>query len=244
MNEPVRHDAEEFAHLARALADTQGFEPKLRLLVDEAVRLVPCTWAAVAVSARLSKQPARLSTTSDEQLGAVIARIASRAGTSPGIDAFTDGTTVHSPDLAQEQRYPEYRDGLLEETSIRSVLSTALAVHDTTIGVLTLYSDHPNAFDDATLERARLFTEHASVAMAAELSEDKAGQLETALASSRTIGAAVGILVERLRIPPAHAFERLRAASQHSNRKVSDVATELVDTGTLGPDLQQFITPR
>ena len=243
MTQSGEGDASEFARLARALGEAKGFEAQLELLVSEAVRLVPCRWASVAVSARLSAHPARLSTSSDLELGTTISRIAGRAGTSPGIDAFERGSTVHCPDLAADGPYPTYCEGMLAQTPVRSVLSAALVVHDTTIGVLSLYSDRPHAFDARALERARLLVEHAGLAVAAELGQDKADQLEVALQSSRLIGAAIGILTERLRIPTAHAFERLRAASQHSNRKLSDVASELVETGTLSGDLERFIRP-
>src|SRR5690349_20763420 len=85
MTQSGEGEASEFARLARALGEAKGFEAQLELLVSEAVRLVPCRWASVAVSARLSAHPARLSTSSDLELGTTISRIAARAGTSTGI---------------------------------------------------------------------------------------------------------------------------------------------------------------
>lgn len=55
--------------------------------------------------------------------------------------------------------------------------------------------------------------------------------LQQALATRDVIGQAKGILMERFRITPEVAFERLRAASQHANRKVRDLADDLVRTG-------------
>ena len=59
--------------------------------------------------------------------------------------------------------------------------------------------------------------------------------LETALTTSRTIGIAIGRLVERYAISPAQAFARLSRASAASNRKVRDVAKDFVESGLL-PD--------
>ncbi|MFM6850168.1 MAG: GAF and ANTAR domain-containing protein, partial [Terrabacter sp.] len=202
---------------------------------------VPCQWAAIAVSPHLTDHPAKHSTSTDEALGATVARIAGDAGESPGITAFHEGTTIHSPDLALEERYPDYRDGMLRETAVRSVLSSAIRVHDTTVGVLTLYADAPQAFDLEAVDRARMLTEHAALAVSAQLSDDRAQNLEVALHNSRTIGAAIGILTERHRIPPAHAFDRLRQASQLGNRKISDLADELVRTGTLAAPLEDVL---
>lgn len=57
--------------------------------------------------------------------------------------------------------------------------------------------------------------------------------LEYALKTSRTIGMAMGILIERHKLSPELAFEMLRLASQHGNRKLRDLALDLVYTGEL-----------
>ena len=225
--------AADFAALARSLAEADGFQPTLELAVKGAVTVVPADWAAIAVSAHLSHEPAKLSTTTDPALGAVIAGIAGSAGDSPGIEAFGSGGPVHCPDLAHEPRFAGYAARMVLETPVRSVLSVPLRLRDVTVGVLTLYAAQERAFTDDAIERARLLAEHTAVALAVHLSEDRADNFEAALNNSRTIGAAVGILTERLKVPPAHAFEKLRAASQQSNRKISDLAVELTETGTL-----------
>lgn len=233
-----------FASLARALTETPGFVPKLQLITAAATELAPCRWASIAVTAHLSALPAKRSASTDPALGAAIADIAGSSGSSPGIDAFERGVTVSCPDLAREPRFPEYAARMLADTPVRSVLSTAIRIHDVTAGVLTFYAAEAGAFDDMALERALLLTEHAAVAIAAELSEDRADNLEAALANSRMIGTAVGILTERFRIPPGHAFAKLREASQHTNRKLSDIATEVVETGTLAGDAGEALEVR
>ncbi len=225
-----------FASLARALTETPGFVPKLQLITAAATELAPCRWASIAVTAHLSALPAKWSASTDPALGAAIADIAGSTGSSPGIDAFERGVTVTCPDLTHEPRFPEYAARMIAETPVRSVLSTAIRIHDVTAGVLTLYAAEAGAFDDGSLERAYLLTEHAAAAIAAELSEDRAHNLEAALTNSRMIGTAVGILIERFRIPQGHAFAKLREASQDTNRKLSDIATEVVETGTLAGD--------
>jgi AmiR/NasT family two-component response regulator len=62
------------------------------------------------------------------------------------------------------------------------------------------------------------------------LTEHVAG-LEVALLTRDIIGQAKGILMERYRITADEAFDRLRTASQHKNRKVRDLAEELASTG-------------
>ncbi|MFQ1003105.1 ANTAR domain-containing protein [Modestobacter sp. SSW1-42] len=64
------------------------------------------------------------------------------------------------------------------------------------------------------------------------------GNLETALKTSRVIGMAMRILMVRRNLTEAAAFEALTQASQHRNRKLRDIADEVVHTGDL-EDLQR-----
>jgi hypothetical protein len=57
--------------------------------------------------------------------------------------------------------------------------------------------------------------------------------LETALATCRRIGAAMGILMSTEKITEAAAFGRLREVSQGTHRKLRDVASDVLSTGML-----------
>lgn len=59
------------------------------------------------------------------------------------------------------------------------------------------------------------------------------GQLETALTTARRIGAAMGILMATYQCTQAEAFARLSRASQESNRKLRDLADDVIQTGAL-----------
>jgi len=63
------------------------------------------------------------------------------------------------------------------------------------------------------------------------ISSKQAAQLDIALQTARTIGAAVGIVMTLFRVNEAGAFAILRKASQDSNRKLRLVAEEVVLTG-------------
>ena len=62
--------------------------------------------------------------------------------------------------------------------------------------------------------------------------EEHAAHLTEALRSSRKIGAAIGIVMADLKVSELVAFEILSRVSQDSNRKLSDIAHEVVDQGT------------
>ncbi len=247
---PVRDDvlvsisadasASEFARVARELAETHGVLPTVEAIVHRAVEVVPCDWVAVAVTDHLTWRPARLSASNDPELADTIAKIAGGCGVSPGIAAFDSGDAVVVHDLAQDERFPEYAARMLAATEVRSVVSHGLRLAGATVGVMTCYARCPELFDDAAVERAHLLAQHAVIAIEVSLADDRADNLQAALARSRTIGAAIGILVERYRLTPDGAFAVLARVSQHHNRKVADVATELLETGTV-PGLEPLV---
>lgn len=64
------------------------------------------------------------------------------------------------------------------------------------------------------------------------ISSQHVAHLEQALQSSRRIGAAIGIVMATRLVSEAHAFAALRKASQNTNRKLREIADELVLTGS------------
>jgi AmiR/NasT family two-component response regulator len=78
-----------------------------------------------------------------------------------------------------------------------------------------------------------LFAEQASVALANAQLYDSAyrltQQLQEALTSRAVIDQAKGLLMGQHRVGADEAFNILRTASQRDNRKLRDIAQELVD---------------
>jgi hypothetical protein len=63
--------------------------------------------------------------------------------------------------------------------------------------------------------------------------QTRIGHLETALASNRRIGIAVGILMARDRLTEQAAFDRLSRHSQQRNIKLRELAEQVIYTGSL-----------
>lgn len=222
-----------FAELARSLAEAPGMGPTLQEIVDYAIVVVPCDWAAVAATEEIGPHPARLAASTDQSVMATVAEIAGGAGTSPGWAAFLEASTVYVPDLALEGRFPSYAQAMVERTPIRSVLSFGLQLREERLGVLSLYGKEANAFTEDAVERATLLAEHGAIAIEAELQARQVETLGAALQSNRTVGVALGILMERHDLTAEAAFDVLRRLSSHSNRKLAVIAEELVTTGKL-----------
>jgi GAF domain-containing protein len=225
--------AQAFAYLAGALSSSNGTQPALESIVHHAAEHVPARWAVALVADRITTAPARLVASTDHGVTDVVAEVASRAGAGPGWWAFEHCAVCSVPDLAEEHRFGDYADGMLRRTPVRSVLAVPLVGGGKVVGVLTLYGDRAHAFGDGEAERALMVASFAGVALATARAEDRADNLEAALHTSRTIGTALGVLVERHRLTNDGAFALLRHCSMQTNRKLADLADELVRSGHL-----------
>jgi len=99
-------------------------------------------------------------------------------------------------------------------------------------GCLNIYGTKPHAFDEEAVELAEIFAGYAGVCLAnAQLYETSmvfARNLEKALTSRAVIEQAKGIVMGQRNCDADEAFAVLARASQDANRKLRDVAADLV----------------
>ncbi len=119
---------------------------------------------------------------------------------------------------------------------IHSSLSLPLTVNGDTRGALNLYASAARAFGASEQQRGRLFADHASASLTVLTRQSQqvqlTDQLRDALAARSVIDQALGILMGQYRCDHDSAFAILRTSSQHQNRKLHDIATEIVRTVT------------
>lgn len=108
---------------------------------------------------------------------------------------------------------------------LRSQLASKLRVGERTVGGLNMYSTSSDRIDDDVLSLAPLFVTHAALAIG------HASQVENlykAIESRELIGRAVGITMLRFDISSDTAFRYLARLSATSERKLRDVAGDIV----------------
>lgn len=108
-----------------------------------------------------------------------------------------------------------------------SMLCFQLFTSEHSYGGLNLYSDRPSGFDDHDVAVGLSLAAHAAVAIA---TSERIDTLSTALTTRTEIGQAEGILMERFDISADQAFSVLVRVSQDENRRVAQVAADLVRT--------------
>jgi DNA-binding response OmpR family regulator len=117
------------------------------------------------------------------------------------------------------------------------VVLTARADAETAIGAFAAGADDfvVKPFNSAELlARVRAHHQMSQIRdVAIDAAETTVGQLRKAMQTNRTTGTAVGIVMSRYELDPERAFKVLVRTSQQSNRKLHDIAAEVVRTGAL-----------
>jgi GAF domain-containing protein len=149
----------------------------------------------------------------------------------PCLEAAARQATVAVPQAATDDRWSGWAKRAAE-AGMGSVLSVGLTVLDDVSGALNIYGAEPEAFDDETVALAQTFVGYAAVALANAHRYDTtatlAEHMQQAMASRAVIEQAKGIVMGQRHCTAEEAFEVLAKASQAANRKLRDVATDLV----------------
>ena len=174
------------------------------------------------------------------------------------VPAFSDACTIEITETGRDDyrlHYPntdpapETRIGDRAAAVAHSVRTPVHSANDHVPGgftgeVIHTWDHHRPTDADATI--ARLVVDLAVAAIARERLAARADRalttadnLRTALKTSRHIGTALGILMATYKITDTAAFDLLRTVSQRKNRKLRDLADDVVRTGWLDPDTDE-----
>lgn len=149
----------------------------------------------------------------------------------PCLQALRTGEVVEVTDMTTEDRWGDYPSHALHR-GMHACLSLPLIVDGDSRGAMNLYAATAGACDERQRERALAFAAHAAAVLTivtrhanqAELT----GQLRAALAARTVIDQAIGVTIREMRCDADTAFAALRKASQMQNRKLRDVAQDVI----------------
>lgn len=146
-----------------------------------------------------------------------------------------DGIVVAADASALRATWPEFARRVVADTPVRSVLSQPLDA-GAALGTLNVYFDGEDGCARSALSAAAGVAADCGVALAAVQERVRADNLAVALDSSRRIGAAIGIVMALSRCTYEQAFETIRNASQRTQRKMRDLAEDIIFTGNVPGD--------
>jgi transcriptional regulator with GAF, ATPase, and Fis domain len=212
-----------FSTIARTLLREPTLDATLKRIVAVATGTIEgCESAGIAW---IEKRSITTRAGSDEVAGLVDA-IQYETGQGPCLDAIRDHHVFRVDDLSSDERWPEFSARAAAATGVRSMLCFRLYDDDGTMGSLNLYSKAADAFGLEAQALGAVIAAHASVAL---VNERDLSQLHEKLDSLPVIEQAKGILMSSTGCSPDEAFDLLRQESQALNRKLRDVAGDIVD---------------
>ena len=150
----------------------------------------------------------------------------------PCLDAMRHGRVEHMADTAADDRWPEFA-AAARAVGVQSTLSLPMLVGDRVVGGFNMYGLQPDAFTGDSAKTAAEFAAQAGLAVGSALAfwqqHELVHHLEEALKSRPVIEQAKGMIMAREGVDADEAFDILRRASQRQNRKLRDVAVEIVE---------------
>lgn len=219
--------AEELGVIARRLQNVGDTASMLSEIVAAAVAVVPGADEGSISVVTARRQVGSEAPTSD--LAVDVDALQEETGQGPCLDAAYVHQTVRVDDMSHEGRWPLFAQRATAVGAV-SMLSIQLYVEGDDLGALNLYGRTPYAFTDESEDIGLLFAAHAAVAYVGVV---KSAQLANGLASRDIIGQSKGILMERYDITAERAFLILTRISQDSNRKLYEVASDIVSARTI-----------
>lgn len=221
----MQHDVViSLGHVARQLQAASDLDDVLHRICDAALLEIP---AAVAAGITMVESHQFVTAAATSASVEYLDHIQYQTGDGPCVAATREDGIVRCYDLSRESRWPQFAKAAVDR-GFRALLSFQLFDQDDNNSALNVYSDAPDSWPPDAEDVGTILAAHAALAIRAKRKE---ANLKIALSSRDIIGQAKGILMERFRLDADHAFQLLVAISQHSHRKLRDVAEELCLTG-------------
>ncbi|MGH2916256.1 MAG: GAF and ANTAR domain-containing protein [Solirubrobacteraceae bacterium] len=219
-----------FVELADTMVDDFDVVEFLHRLADRCAELLDCAEAGILLAD--ASGALRVIASSSERSEA-LELLQSQNEEGPCFESYRRGRPVYSEDLQADQgRWPTFAPAAVQR-GFGSVQALPMRVRGHTVGALNLFRSDPGRLDDADLPVGQGMADIAAIALLQERavreSRDVTSQVQGALNSRVVIEQAKGMLAERAAISVDQAFGRLRAHARARNRRLSDVASELVD---------------
>jgi ANTAR domain/GAF domain len=157
-------------------------------------------------------------------------------GQGPCVDTFTSGGPVLADDLRSSEffaRWPVFAPAALDAGAL-AVFALPLHIGAISLGVLDLYRARPGGLDPQEMADALAFADVAGILLLDRAGTEPADaelawQHDDTSAYQAEVHQATGMILVQLGVSAEVAFARLRAYAYANDRRLSDVARDVVD---------------
>jgi len=162
----------------------------------------------------------------------------------PCLDCFRTGGPVVNQDLVTaNDRWPRFATEALA-AGFHSVHALPMRLRGKVIGALNLFHLEPGAMRQADVDAAQAFADVATIAILQHRAATEAHalneQLNGALNTRIVIEQAKGVVAERQSLDMEQAFATLRNHARNHNRKLAEVAVDVIEGSLPAPGLDVF----
>lgn len=218
-----------FVELADSLVDDYDVIDLLHLLTERCVELLQVDAAGILIGDQRGRL--HLAASSNEQVR-LLELFELQTDEGPCLDCYLEGQPTRADRLSSgSQRWPRFA-AAAASAGFETVHALPLRWRDHTVGALNLFWAQPADVLDDDLRLAQALADVSTIAILQERAtrsrEALAAQLQTALNSRIIIEQAKGVLAERNDLDMSTAFARLRHVARSSNRRLADVAADVV----------------
>jgi GAF domain-containing protein len=217
------------------LTEDSNLQAALQRIADAGCSLLPdCVGASITIIEQ--GRPTTVGATNDTALRLDHSQYELDDG--PCLTAARETQMVRIDDAASDHRWPNFTS-TAAEMGIASSLSLPLPFGtETFCGGINLYGASAHGFSGDDVRLATAFADQAAVVVANARAYwaafEMSKNLTIAMQSREVIDQARGVLMVTHRLNAEAAFAHLRQRSQAENRKLRDVAAEIVDAASRG----------
>jgi transcriptional regulator with GAF, ATPase, and Fis domain len=230
--------------LADTLVDDFDLIQFLQLLTRRCADLLGCTDAGVALTDDIGRLH-MLASSSERMRLIELIELQSKDG--PCLDAWRSGVPVRSNRLQDDlDRWPSFAPAALA-AGYQSVYAVPLRLRDRRLGALNLFGNEPNSLSQQDHDLSQAMADVATIGILQErlLREqtDLSTQLRGALTTRISLEQAKGVIAQQAQIDVDDAFTMIRDHARRSNRKIADLAADIVARRLSHQDLQGGSAP-
>jgi transcriptional regulator with GAF, ATPase, and Fis domain len=219
-------------HLMRAMTVVQDFvqgsgelEPTLREITAVATEALGATMAGLTIRDERGRPTTVVFT---DQMVPEIDQAQYDHDRGPCLDAARTGVVFGVEDTGIDDRWPEFAAAAVAH-GVHSSLSMPVVAAGNGLGALNFYDHRAGYFDPAKRELAAPFAGQCAVAGLYWSVAREATGLAKAIESRSVIEQAKGVIMATTACSADEAFHLLREQSQLENRKLREIAQEIVE---------------
>jgi GAF domain-containing protein len=212
------------SHAARTIGQARTLEETLQTIAETALLSIPgINHVGVSILDRGGNPVTKAATS---ELVWQLDKLQYSLNEGPCVQSLHDASVVTAPRISEDERWPQYGPQAVE-LGLKSQIGCKLSLEEQgTVGGLNLYSTESEDIDPQAPGIADLFATHAALAFG---KARQVNDLHEALRTREVISQAVGLLMARYKLDPDAAFGFLVRTSSHSNTKVREIASRMIE---------------